>query len=251
MRNTLFAVAAVSAMTLMGSAAYSAEVTVTPSNMQGWYTPPGENNTGGASVINNLKPRSGDGSLQVSGGRVRFVLGDLYSPDSDLGDLGGFADLNFEYLIGPTSSNPYNPLYSPALRLTFWNEGVKDELVYEEAYQAPGGYGSAGAIGTWNSPTAPTFYLRSLGNENVQKTAAEWFAQVDSDNDAYASAVYIGVGSGASANYLAYVDNIRANGTTYNFEVAGVPEPAAWALMIMGFGGIGATLRRRRLVVAA
>jgi hypothetical protein len=30
----------------------------------------------------------------------------------------------------------------------------------------------------------------------------------------------------------------------------GVPEPATWALMIMGFGGAGAMLRRRRTVVA-
>ena len=29
-----------------------------------------------------------------------------------------------------------------------------------------------------------------------------------------------------------------------------VPEPAAWALMILGFGGIGAVLRRRRLALA-
>jgi hypothetical protein len=28
--------------------------------------------------------------------------------------------------------------------------------------------------------------------------------------------------------------------------VAGVPEPAAWGLMILGFGGVGAMLRRRR-----
>ncbi len=28
--------------------------------------------------------------------------------------------------------------------------------------------------------------------------------------------------------------------------VAGVPEPATWAMMLMGFGGLGATLRRRR-----
>ena len=28
--------------------------------------------------------------------------------------------------------------------------------------------------------------------------------------------------------------------------VSGVPEPAAWALMLVGFGGLGATLRRRR-----
>ncbi len=31
---------------------------------------------------------------------------------------------------------------------------------------------------------------------------------------------------------------------------AGVPEPATWALMLIGFGGIGATLRRRRQVLA-
>lgn len=36
-------------------------------------------------------------------------------------------------------------------------------------------------------------------------------------------------------------------GGTISFELASaVPEPAAWALMIMGFGGVGAALRRRR-----
>lgn len=32
--------------------------------------------------------------------------------------------------------------------------------------------------------------------------------------------------------------------------VGGVPEPAAWALMILGFGGAGAALRRRRMSLA-
>jgi len=34
-------------------------------------------------------------------------------------------------------------------------------------------------------------------------------------------------------------------------ETAGVPEPATWALMLTGFGGAGAVLRRRRAVAAA
>ena len=36
-----------------------------------------------------------------------------------------------------------------------------------------------------------------------------------------------------------------------NLAVAGVPEPASWALMIGGFGLAGAGLRRRRTVAAA
>jgi len=33
--------------------------------------------------------------------------------------------------------------------------------------------------------------------------------------------------------------------------VASVPEPASWALMIGGFGMVGATMRRRRQTMAA
>jgi len=32
---------------------------------------------------------------------------------------------------------------------------------------------------------------------------------------------------------------------------AGIPEPASWAMMIMGFGGVGGLLRRRRLAPMA
>ncbi len=37
---------------------------------------------------------------------------------------------------------------------------------------------------------------------------------------------------------------------TLSFAMGAVPEPASWAMMIIGFGGIGATLRRRRGQVA-
>ena len=35
------------------------------------------------------------------------------------------------------------------------------------------------------------------------------------------------------------------------FSGPGVPEPASWAMMLMGFGGLGAVLRRRRPVALA
>jgi len=41
------------------------------------------------------------------------------------------------------------------------------------------------------------------------------------------------------------LDNVRLSG------VAAVPEPTTWALMILGFGGAGAMLRRRRVLAPA
>lgn len=43
----------------------------------------------------------------------------------------------------------------------------------------------------------------------------------------------------------AELDNVAVSQLT-----GGVPEPATWALMLLGFGGLGATLRRRRGQVA-
>jgi len=36
-----------------------------------------------------------------------------------------------------------------------------------------------------------------------------------------------------------------------NVSIASVPEPAAWALMLVGFGGLGAAMRRRRTAASA
>ncbi len=47
----------------------------------------------------------------------------------------------------------------------------------------------------------------------------------------------------ASGNSGGGTGNIGANSSTI---MTGVPEPAAWALMLMGFGGLGALLRSRR-----
>ena len=55
----------------------------------------------------------------------------------------------------------------------------------------------------------------------------------------------------------AKVNQIILSSTGNSFEVdsfaarvAGVPEPASWAMMLMGFGAIGAAMRRRRPAVA-
>lgn len=46
------------------------------------------------------------------------------------------------------------------------------------------------------------------------------------------------------------IQDVRAWDLDVQDRVAGVPEPTSWALMIAGFGGMGAVLRRRRAALA-
>lgn len=50
----------------------------------------------------------------------------------------------------------------------------------------------------------------------------------------------IGVGPGASSNDAFAIDDLR-------FTTGGaIPEPTTWAMMVIGFGGVGAMIRRRQ-----
>ena len=60
--------------------------------------------------------------------------------------------------------------------------------------------------------------------------------------------VYLGFTGGTGLSYS--VQDITSWDLTTQAGAA-VPEPASWAIMLLGFGGLGAVLRRRRAVSAA
>jgi hypothetical protein len=253
MQSKRLLIGACAAMALCAFGAHAGTTVVTTlDGSQGWTSPPGENTGGGKVTITNT-PIDGAGSVAVTGDRSRLVLGSLYGPgsgpgESDLGTVSQFTDLAFSYEIDPTSVSNLDPKYSPALALTILNGDTRDELIYEAAYQ-PGGYAAEGAIGTLNiTSSSSLFYLNSQGDPNDAMTLAQWATTLGGD---IVGGVYVGVGSDAGSNYLAHVDDVVANGTTYNFELAGgVPEPASWAMMLVGFAGLGGLLRRRRTATA-
>jgi hypothetical protein len=94
-----------------------------------------------------------------------------------------------------------------------WMDGPEAGQVFWNG--GPGGSAPAGAFASWNGGEP-----NNLGGENYGHT----------NNGAWND-----YPNGVSLGY--YVE--------YSPLAGGVPEPAAWALMILGFGGAGALLRRR------
>jgi hypothetical protein len=63
---------------------------------------------------------------------------------------------------------------------------------------------------------------------------------------------FAGGGAGPYSVTTRYTLNAPTRGNSLNtIAMAAVPEPATWGLMIAGFGGAGAMLRRRRQVATA
>jgi hypothetical protein len=72
-------------------------------------------------------------------------------------------------------------------------------------------------------------------------------------NDVW-SDFFIDSGFIAGSNRLEFVTESTLNPTGLRVEMTGtaaVPEPASWAMLIAGFGLVGAAARRRRTVIAA
>lgn len=213
-----------------------------------WGILPGENINGGSGAVTTTAPRSGNGSLEITGDRARVQLGIQYAgARTDLGPLSAVTGLTFDWSIAGSSVSNLGPDYTPALRLLIQDGQTRRELIWEGAYN--GTYGIT-LRDTWYTTTVNDRFYISGGNENAGQTIAAWAAQL---TGATVSGISVGAGSTVGSGYRAFADNVTltttSGSTTYNFEAPtapAVPEPATWAMMISGFGLAGMGLRRSR-----
>ncbi len=156
-----------------------------------------------------------------SGGFVRSGVGGLWSGVSapPPGDLS-----NYETVVGGQSATFTAPV--PLKSFSFFM-GSPDSYNTVKVY-GPGGYRwTLDGAAIWGGGNPP-----GDGNQQVGMRVRYDFGANPVNKVVFAS-------SGNSFEF----DTLAVNGM-------GVPEPATWGLMIVGFGGIGAVLRRRRHIAA-
>lgn len=238
--------------------AQATEIIVTPASTS-WSSPASENSGGGSSTITATMARSGNGSLEMTGDRTReFGLGSPYSTASNLGLLDQLSALTFDWAIAASSVATLHPDYTPALRVSIWDNGVRSELIWEGVYN--GTYGNT-SRDTWYTSGAEDLFYRNIsgsgvttnGGSQVNMSLLAWEASNYYSNAAYISGFSIGVGSSAGTGYRAFADNLSFNlagaVSTFNFELAdatAVPEPGSLALLSLGLVGAAVARRKQR-----
>jgi|SRR5579884_3212987 len=119
-------------------------------------------------------------------------------------------------------------------------------------------YNETGATGTYNSTINFTNSLAGTYEVILESTTAGFnFTNVSVNGSTVFSGsghivdvagIPLGLGPD-NVTFTASVPTTGADTGSVSFTIASVPEPATWAMMLLGFGGIGVAMRRRRLPV--
>jgi hypothetical protein len=97
------------------------------------------------------------------------------------------------------------------------------------------------------NPAMPTAGVTISGDTITDVVAISSLKDVTVDPEQFAISLWPVVGSG----FTGFSEFVPGNGTfSAGSVVSAAPEPAGWALMILGFGGLGASLRSHRKLAA-
>jgi hypothetical protein len=221
--NKTFAGVALATLTVLMASAASAAVTVT-SFAQGWVNDDGQGN--GASNGNNTYTGNFDGDRYNSWAAFYIPTGVFTSADLKIlaDDYNNYSADQVKMYNVATS---YNTLTHSNVGTSVFNDLGAGSL-----------YGLANIL---NGLTTTSLGGTALADINAAAGSIFIIGFTNATTNAQSvystSGVYTNGGEGGHPTLILNT-------------AAAVPEPATWAMMIAGFGMVGATVRRRRLVAA-
>jgi hypothetical protein len=214
--NMLLAGTAV-AIAFGAAAAHADTITYNSNPTPGWVFGTGNNSP------NNTAVDMGSNGLELDlRAHERFHL-----PPNSVGNLYSFAtgqDIGIDF--GVFALSAINA--STAVTLTVFDIGHNHSQSFDPALIPDNTTTLSGGVGFQNSEALMFPVMDSLYNMNDNNSFLVTLASTVQGGPALQIAVNQGLGATVGS----------LNG--------GVPEPASWALMIMGFGAVGAVMRRRQ-----
>ena len=158
----------------------------------------------------------------------------------------------------------HTPGADTGLMMVINGSGTADKTVWSQGTQQNPLIGAANTAYTFSFWLA-SVYPSSPANLNLWINGAKLdgvnFAAQGGQTGVWRNFTYSGVsGAAGISNIVLTNNNLEPSGNDFALDdmslsgvAAGVPEPATWGLMIVGFGGMGAMLRsnRRRTAVMA
>lgn len=164
------------------------------------------------------------GTPSVSGGAV--VSGTTGNHAQPVGSTGGY------YAVGPSDGNP------GTINLSSWGDINSISLIW----------GSVDTYNTLEFLDASNNVLASFGGSSI------WTPANGNQSDPNTNPVVTFLLSGADVSAFS---SLRLTSSSNAFEIdnvainSAVPEPSTWAMMLVGFGAVGFSLRRRSRVALA
>lgn len=198
----------------------------------------------GGATVNNY---AGLTNWQVSDGTVDIKAGDNTRGTTG---LGAYLDLDGTSYNGGsiTTIDSFAFGEGDLVTLTFLASGnqIRPGMAADDSLEA--GFKFAGTTLIRNFTLGGAFGSQNLGDLTAPTAATSSLTPYDSGWQSYSISFRAGeagtlqafLGTGSKDNYGPMVDNVILTIASV------VPEPATWAMMILGFGWTGSALRRRR-----
>jgi hypothetical protein len=203
------------------SAAHAGAVSATNTTL---VTPPGV--FFGTGNFNTHYAETTDDGVQIGlKSKIRGDANDTINPVGDVYTIAPGNKVNFDFSVNPDAGGSLVDLTGATALITILNEGTGQTFSFD-----PGAIGDDfRANGAYQNSEQLAFYpvgFTTTSQFTYDVTLS--LSNVGANHDSFSTTNIIKIGSGDA-----------------------VPEPMTWALMLVGFGGIGATLRRARKSAAA